>query len=150
MNAACLDIHRNGGAFEGYASLFGVVDLLNDCVEPGAFDRSIKVRKPRMLLNHNPAMPIGTWASLAEDTNGLFVSGKLETPFAELILDAMRAGELDGLSIGFRTIRASRQEHVRHIVEADLWEVSLVPVPALPTARVVRLDGQLRMGTALP
>ncbi len=51
----------------------------------------------------------------------------------------MRSGALDGLSIGFRTVaRQDRQTGMRRIVEADLWEISVVTFPMLPDARVSR------------
>ncbi len=50
----------------------------------------------------------------------------------------MKSGALDGLSIGFRTVRASRdaKSGVRRVLEADLWEISIVTFPMLPSARV--------------
>ena len=52
------------GRFEGYASLFGVVDLAKDVVVPGAFRASLAARGARgvrMLWQHDPAEPIGRW-----------------------------------------------------------------------------------------
>ena len=48
------------------------------------------------------------------------------------------SGALDGLSIGFRTVRArtDAKTGVRRILEADLWEISVVTFPMLPSARV--------------
>ena len=59
------------------------------------------------------------------------------------VLRLMRAGALDGLSIGFKTVRARRHEAsgVRHILEADLWEISIVTFPMQPEARVMRFKG---------
>ena len=59
------------------------------------------------------------------------------------VLRLMRAGALDGLSIGFKTVRARRHEAsgVRHILEADLWEISIVTFPMQPEARVTRFKG---------
>ena len=52
---------------------------------------------------------------------------------AELIA----AGALDGLSIGYRTKRATKDaQGRRHLTEVELWEVSLVTFPMLPDARV--------------
>ena len=49
----------------------------------------------------------------------------------------MRGGALDGLSIGFRAVRASdAASGVRRILEADLWEISVVTFPMLPEARI--------------
>ena len=53
-------------------------------------------------------------------------------------LALMKSGALDGLSIGFRTVRArtDAKTGVRRILEADLWEISVVTFPMLPSARV--------------
>lgn len=50
----------------------------------------------------------------------------------------MKAGALDGLSIGFQTVKAKTdgKTGVRRILEADLWEISIVTFPMLPSARV--------------
>ncbi|RCW79559.1 HK97 family phage prohead protease [Phyllobacterium bourgognense] len=49
----------------------------------------------------------------------------------------MRSGAIDGLSIGFKTIKAKADGGgIRHIHEADLWEISVVTFPMLPSARV--------------
>ncbi len=131
------------GSFAGYASLFGKVDLGKDVVEAGAFAASLKRRGAagiRMLYQHDPAEPIGRWTEIREDRRGLFVRGRLATDVARAaeVLSLMRQGALDGLSIGFRTVRARTEAAtgVRHILEADLWEVSVVTFPMLPEARV--------------
>ena len=52
---------------------------------------------------------------------------------AELI----RAGAMDGLSIGYRTKRAVKNDKGQRVLtELELWEVSLVTFPMLPSARV--------------
>ncbi|WP_442578518.1 HK97 family phage prohead protease [Mesorhizobium sp. ASY16-5R] len=136
------------GAFSGYASLFGAVDLGKDMVERGAFARSIRDRGAagiRMLYQHDPAEPIGVWTELREDGRGLFVRGQLARDVAKAreVLSLMRAGALDGLSIGFRAAKATNDAKtgVRRIVEADLWEISVVTFPMLPGARVEAVKG---------
>lgn len=134
------------GAFSGYASLFGKVDLSRDAVEPGAFRKTLRRRGPesvRMLFQHDPNQPIGRWTELREDARGLFVRGRLTPGVARSreVLALMRAGALDGLSIGFRTVRATKDAGtgVRRILEADLWEISVVTFPMLPEARIDRV-----------
>jgi HK97 family phage prohead protease len=131
------------GEFEGYASLFGVADLAGDVVEPGAFRESLARRGARgvsLLWQHDPAMPIGRWLSLIEDSRGLKVRGRLslEVVRARELRALMRDGAVDGLSIGFRTGRARANPATgrRHLLSVDLWEVSLVTFPMLPGARV--------------
>ena len=131
------------GSFRGYASLFGRVDLGRDVVEKGAFARSLRLRKAtgiRMLYQHDPNEPIGTWTEIREDERGLFVRGQLASGVsrAREVLSLMRSGALDGLSIGFRAVRTRRDpaSGVRRILEADLWEISVVTFPMLPGARI--------------
>ncbi|MBO6719146.1 MAG: HK97 family phage prohead protease [Rhizobiaceae bacterium] len=131
------------GSFSGYASLFGRVDLGRDVVERGAFACSLEKRGAagiRMLFQHDPATPIGAWQEVREDARGLFVRGQLalDSAKAREVHALMRGRALDGLSIGFRTVRARKEAKsgVRRILEADLWEISVVTFPMLPEARV--------------
>ncbi|MBS9719883.1 HK97 family phage prohead protease [Tianweitania sp. BSSL-BM11] len=131
------------GSFTGYASLFGAPDLGRDIVERGAFAKSLRARGAsgvRMLFQHDPAQPIGVWTELREDERGLFVRGRLQTEVARgrEILALMKAGALDGLSIGFRAVKARKEAATgfRRILEADLWEISVVTFPMLPGARI--------------
>ena len=125
---------------EGYASLFGASDRGGDCVEPGAYAASlISGRAIKMLWQHDPAQPIGVWDELREDTRGLWVKGRLLDGVARAKEAAalIRAGAIDGLSIGYRTLRATKNEEGgRTLKELELWEVSLVTFPMLPSARV--------------
>lgn len=131
------------GTFSGYASLFGVEDLGRDIVEAGAFSKSLAKRGAagiKMLYQHDPAEPIGVWTEIVEDAKGLFVRGRLmpSVSRAAEVLALMREGVLDGLSIGFRTVkgRSNTRTGVRRLLEVDLWEVSVVTFPMLPGARI--------------
>lgn len=145
-----LDAVEADGVFSGYASLFGRVDLGKDVVEKGAFARSLKARGAagiRMLFQHDPAEPIGVWTEIREDARGLFVRGKLTRDVARAreVLSLMKGGALDGLSIGFRAVRTRKDagSGVRRILEADLWEISVVTFPMLPEARIDTVKGGL-------
>jgi HK97 family phage prohead protease len=130
------------GHFTGYASLFGVPDLGRDVVAPGAFAASLAARGVagvRMLWQHDPAEPVGRWLSLREDGRGLLVAGQLNLSVQRAReLDALLgAGGLDGLSIGFRTVRARPERGGTRRLEAiDLWEISLVTFPLQTGARI--------------
>lgn len=137
------------GIFEGYASIFGRQDLGRDIVMPGAFRDTLATRGAsgvRMLFQHNPAEPIGTWDTLAEDSKGLFARGRIMPTVnrAREVLALMRAGAIDGLSIGFRTVKAHRDRArgVRRIEKVDLWEISIVTFPLLPEARIATIKAQ--------
>ncbi|MDR6757210.1 HK97 family phage prohead protease [Mycoplana sp. BE70] len=131
------------GVFSGYASLFDEVDLGKDAIQPGAFAKSLERRGPagvRMLFQHDPAEPLGRWRTIREDGRGLYVEGVLSPGVARAreVHQLMKSGALDGLSIGFQTVRSKtdRSTGVRRILEADLWEISIVTFPMLPSARV--------------
>ena len=141
------------GSFEGYAALFGRVDLGRDLILPGAFARSLAERGVggvRMLFQHDPAEPIGVWAELREDAVGLHVKGRLTLDVARAreVLALMRAGAIDGLSIGFRAVegRTDPRTRVRRLARIDLWEVSVVTFPMQPDARIA---GVKRAGQSL-
>jgi HK97 family phage prohead protease len=134
---------RADGMFEGYASVFGLDDLGGDQVAPGAFSQSLakrSARQVRMLWQHDPAAPIGSWLSIEEDWRGLKVKGQLNLAVARAreALALLREGAVDGLSIGFRvkTARKMASGGVRRLVELDLWEISIVTFPMLPQARI--------------
>lgn len=128
----------------GYASLFGARDQGGDQVGEGAYELSLKRlaaagRSVKMLWQHDPSQPIGIWDEVREDQRGLFVSGRIleEVRAGAEALALLRAGAIDGLSIGYRTLRSERTEAGgRQLNEIDLWEVSLVTFPMLPEARV--------------
>jgi HK97 family phage prohead protease len=132
------------GVITGYASVFGLADQGGDVVEKGAYGESlIRLAKAgrgvKMLWQHDPGEPVGVWDEVREDATGLWVKGR--------ILEAVRrgaearalieAGAIDGLSIGYRTLRATKDAKGHRLLqELDLWEVSLVTFPMLPEARV--------------
>lgn len=136
------------GTFEGYASLFGRADLSGDIVLPGAFALSIEARGAagiRMLWQHDPDEPIGSWIEVREDAEGLYVRGQLTTEVARAreVLGLMRDGAIDGLSIGYRTVEARKDARsgTRKLIKVDLWEISVVTFPMLPEARIRSVKG---------
>jgi HK97 family phage prohead protease len=129
-----------GAVIEGYASLFGRLDRGRDRVMPGAFRASLARRGAggvRLLWQHDPGEPIGRWLDVREDARGLFVRGVLvpEVKRGREAMALLSAGALDGLSIGFRTVKARRVGGARELVEVDLWEISIVTFPLLDGAR---------------
>ncbi|SFS07987.1 HK97 family phage prohead protease [Yoonia litorea] len=130
----------DGTTISGYASLFGAIDQGGDIVERGAYAGSLaKGHGVKMLWQHDPAQPIGVWDEVREDAKGLWVKGRLLTDVAKgrEAASLIAAGAIDGLSIGYRTLRATKdQSGQRHLTELELWEVSLVTFPMLSEARV--------------
>ena len=138
-----IDEITEDGTIRGYASIFGNVDKGGDIVAPGAFKKSIKARKGKvlpMLWNHDPGHPIGKWTVIEEDERGLKIEGRI-TPGVSKgaeVLAMVRDGVIDGMSIGYATIKADRDEvtGVRTLKEVELWEVSLVTFPMNTEATV--------------
>ncbi|MBV0912941.1 HK97 family phage prohead protease [Anianabacter salinae] len=134
----------DGTVIAGYASLFGTRDQGGDVVAAGAYGRSLARLAERggavkMLWQHDPREPIGVWDEVREDARGLFVKGRILTDVARGREAAalIAAGAIDGLSIGYRTVRATKDAGgVRRLDEVELWEVSLVTFPMLAEARV--------------
>ncbi|MGV3490731.1 MAG: HK97 family phage prohead protease [Devosia sp.] len=142
MAATSIPIDETG-RFSGYASVFGALDEAGDRVMPGAFGKSLKRRgadKVRMLFQHDPKEPIGIWEQLAEDGHGLWVAGRLVpgVPRADALRQLIEKRAIDGLSIGFRTVRATREGRgaERKLWAIDLWEISIVTFPMLASARI--------------
>lgn len=132
---------------EGYASLFNVADGGGDTVLPGAFSRSLGRRGAkgvRFLFHHDPAQPIGRWLELKETRKGLYCKGEVNLRVArgQELAALVEEGGIDGLSIGFRTISASKTNKSpgRFLKQVDLWEISLVTFPMLAGARVTGFD----------
>ncbi|WP_136637447.1 HK97 family phage prohead protease [Pseudooceanicola onchidii] len=127
-------------SIEGYASIFDAADRGGDRVARGAYAASLATgRAVKMLWQHDPAQPIGVWSEVREDAKGLYVKGRLLDGVARATEAAalIRAGAIDGLSIGYRTVRSSKNDGGgRLLMELELWEVSLVTFPMLPSARV--------------
>ncbi|TIX70792.1 MAG: HK97 family phage prohead protease [Mesorhizobium sp.] len=143
------------GTFSGYGSIFGNVDSHGDVIEKGAFKESLRAweakgKLPPMLLQHggffgpvDDMLPIGKWTSMEENSKGLKVEGQLfalGTDRGQLIYEGMKAGSLDGLSIGYRakkyTVGTKPTDPSRTLHEIDLVELSVVTFPSNDKATV--------------
>lgn len=142
------------GIIEGYASRFGEKDDGNDIVVRGAYKETLKKRGAEwvpFLYGHNrQGFPIGHFLELAEDSVGLRFKAQLltECEGGKVIFALAKAGAKLGVSIGYRTIRkeivvpaslgGEGSEYspgaIRKLLEIDLQEISVVPVPMLKTA----------------
>lgn len=128
---------------EGWAAIYDEPDLKGEIVAPGAFAASLSrygVANVKMLSQHDNDRPIGRWLSLEERGKGLYAVGEITraTQDGRETAHLIEEGILDGLSIGFNTIRARETKRGRKIVEAALWEISIVTFPMAPRARLVK------------
>lgn len=147
------------GTFTGYGAFFGNIDAYGDVIKKGAFKETLSEWNgrgffPPMLLNHGSGgwggspeddLPIGVWSNMVEDEKGLVVEGTLATKtrrgaevYELMKMDPKPA--INGLSIGFRVKEAGMgtkpTEPRRTIKKIDLFEVSVVTMPANSKARV--------------
>lgn len=134
---------KENGSFEGYGSVFNVVDTYRDMILPGAFEATLAKHAeedtmPPMLWQHDTAQPIGKYEEMREDEHGLFVKGQLlvdqNVPMADTAYSLLKADVIRGLSIGFNVPRNGEEYNEEHAVweikQIDLWEVSIVTFPA--------------------
>lgn len=135
------------GRFSGYASVFNRVDAGGDIVMPGAFAASLRKRgeRIRLLFQHDPKEPVGIWEAIGENSHGLLVTGRLVPGVerAEALKRLIENRALDGLSIGFRTVKATREPGTGHrrLHEIDLFEISIVTFPMMEDARIAGASG---------
>jgi len=127
----------DAGAITGIAWPFGSPDRVGDVIEKGAFGAPTKLP---MLYLHDQGQAVGVWDSVSETAAGLQVKGRLlidDVARAREVRALVREGAVTGLSIGFTARKAAaRPGGGRTITALDLHEISVVPVPAHPGARI--------------
>lgn len=138
-----------GRTVEGYASVFGNMDLGHDVVEPGAFAKTLVERgnKVRFLWQHDQREPIGRPIEMREDDHGLFIKAIVsDTARGRDALALLRDNAISGLSIGYDAIPGGTEystgsdgESIRRLKELRLWEFSLVSMPMNESATVTAL-----------
>lgn len=154
------------GAFSGYGAIFGNEDSYGDVLDKGAFTESLKTweakgKYPPMLLQHgggflgsaDDMLPIGKWNAMEQNSKGLKVDGELfamNTERGQYLYEGMKAGAIDGLSIGYRAkefvIGTKPGEPKRLLKGVELMELSVVTFPANDKARIsaVKAAGKVK------
>lgn len=137
---------KESGEFEGYGSTFGgEPDAYGDVIAAGAYAESLAKHKakgtmPKLFWQHNADEPIGKWSDAKEDDHGLLMAGKLnmDVQRGREAYALLKAGDIDGLSIGYRIKEYSvdTETGVWTLEKLDLVEVSIVSVGANENAVV--------------
>ncbi len=128
-------------AMRAWVRLGPTLPATSSCPAPScARSGSAAVGGIRMLYQHDSTEPIGIWTRAARSGAGRgLVRGRLmlDVAAAACARRMMRAGALDGLSIGFKTVRArtDRRPAPAGLTEIDLWEISVVTSPMQPGRR---------------
>lgn len=151
----CLDEAKllgNENTLAGYGSVFGNEDLQGDAVDAGAFDKTLKswLKNGFLAWMHKWDVPIGYPIKAKSDDHGLNFEAEFHsTPDAvmakTITRERLAAGKTMGLSIGYQAVSDGYENGVRHIKALDLYEVSLVSVPANPLALTTGLKSVVPM-----
>lgn len=138
------------GVVEGYASTWTKTpDSYGDIVIKGAFTETLKKRKATghpfpLCFNHDFDQIIGAVFEAEEDDYGLKISASfLNTPAAQEKRELVKEGIVWQFSFAYSVLGAEqpteeekKQGIWQKLTKLDLYEVSLVPVPANQTAVV--------------
>lgn len=134
----------------GHASVFNQETVIADwfdewreVVAPGAFRKTLKEADIRALWNHDPNIVLGRnkagTLELSEDDIGLLTTIRPpDNEWGRPVLDAVRRGDVTGMSISFQVVRESvewpdkdsKELPKRTIKEAKLFDVGPVTFPA--------------------
>ena len=138
------DATDTGGLITGYAAVFNspttIGNWFREQIAPGAFAKAILTDDVRALINHDESLILGRNVAgtlrLSEDAKGLAI--EVDTPDTQYARDlavSMKRGDVTQMSFGFQSLREEWDETdpnmaVRTILEASLFDVSIVTYPA--------------------
>ena len=138
------------GEFTALAATYDV-DRQGDAIQPGAFARTIQAWRQsgkNVPLHWNHSGDAGDIIgyvdpnSMRETAAGLQVSGKVDladSPVAREAWRSMRNNSMS-LSFGYRVDKSHPlPDGVKALDEIDLFEISIVPIPASPSTRVLAM-----------
>ena len=125
-------------------------DRMNDIVEPSAFEDTIKqyMTNPIVLLQHDMDKPIGNVIEASIDDKWLFIKARI-TEDTDGVFSKLKNWVLRTFSIWYRVKDFETEENTdaewnyvfTNIIKAlELFEISLVSVPANPFALVKSFD----------
>ena len=125
-------------------------DRMNDVVEPTAFEETLKqyMTNPIVLLQHDMDKPIGNVIEASIDDKGLFIKAKI-TEDTDWVFSKLKNGVLRTFSIWYsvkdyetiENVDAEWKYSYTNVIKAlELFEISLVSVPANPFALVKSFD----------
>jgi uncharacterized protein len=146
--------------FSGYAAVFNELSVnlggFRERIQPGCFRNAVdEGQDVRFLINHDASQVLGRTKSgtvtLVEDEVGLRVECELgNRSYENDLKESMARGDVDQMSFGFVTRsddwKVKDEETglpIRELLEADLFDVSVVTYPAYPdTTASVRSEIQ--------
>jgi len=151
----------DGGRVVGYASTFDrEPDAYGDVIAKGAFSNSLKEWEAKMqdgiylplLYGHNmtdPAYNIGRVVSFTENEKGLLIEAEFDADNekAQYVRKLAQEGRLYQFSFAFDVKESGETEledgrKANELRELDIFEVSLVQIPANQHAQVIEVKAQ--------
>ena len=136
----------DAGTISGYFSTYDrKVDSYGDCVAPGAFTDTIKAREKSghpfpLCWNHDLNQIIGKVDSIEDTEKGpLMTASFFDTPLAQEKREIVKSGVVYQFSFAYDVLEAGPIEledgtKANELRKLDLFEVSIVPIPANPSA----------------
>ena len=120
---------------EGYANM-NTIDRENEVINPQAWMLDKFNKSGIILFNHDQTKPIGKPVKVEIRNDGLYIKARIsssEDPEISRVRDLINEGILNCFSVGFKTADMKRRsDGTNEITKAELFEVSIVSVPANP------------------
>ena len=144
------------GTISGYFSTYDrIPDSYGDIVAPGAFEKTIEKREESghpfpLCWNHDLDQIIGKVDSIEDTEKGpLMTASFFNTPLAQEKREIVKSGVVYQFSFAYDVKDAEVVEledgtKANELRELDLYEVSIVPIPANPLAEVTDIKAGRR------
>ena len=149
----------DAGKISGYFSTYDrIPDSYGDVVAPGAFTDTIKAREESghkfpLCWNHDLDQIIGQVDTIEDTEKGpLMTASFFNTPLAQEKREIVKSGVVYQFSFAY-DIREAAQvtledgTKANELQKLDLFEVSIVPVPANPRAEVTDIKSEVATAT---
>lgn len=136
------------GTISGYFTTYDrIPDAYGDIIAPGAFTDTVKAREESghpfpLCWNHDLNQIIGKVDSIEDTEKGpLIVASFFDTPLAQEKREIVKSGVVYQFSFAYDVQEAEEVEledgtKANELRKLDLFEVSIVPIPANPRAEV--------------
>jgi len=150
----------DAGTISGYFSTYDrIPDSYGDVIAPGAFTETLKARKESghpfpLCWNHDLDQIIGTVDNIEDTEKGpLMTASFFDTPLAQEKRALVLSGCVYQFSFAYEVKKAAQVEledgtKANELRELELFEVSIVPIPANPRAEVTEIKSGRRNSKA--